>query len=263
MEACYLSPFLRFHVWFKGRAIRPFRCVTTITLLFFSLCMLTRWAWGEGTHGAIEGIVVDASGAPIPKTQVTAENLGTGSKSQAVSDPNGHFGFLSLPSGNYKVKAEKKGFAALVRQPIEIAAGKRIALRLVLKIGTPDDILYAGCQTTDLNQYDAEILLYVLPPSEAVRHAGGKVAWAIEPATNQKDFYSFYVYDLKGSSYGSPTIGHFAVNKHTGEVWDAVTEEPVESEDLSAIERIIRKAHCIDENVLKSHPSSRPDVLPK
>jgi hypothetical protein len=120
-----------------------------------------------------------------------------------------------------------------------------------------------GCQTTELAEYDAEMLLYLLPSSEAVRRAGGKVAWEIESGTNQKDFYSFYVYDLKGSPYGSPTIGHFAVNKHTGEVWDAVTEEPVESEDLSAIERIIRKGHCIDDNVLKTYSSSKPDVLPK
>jgi hypothetical protein len=154
VDTCDPNAFPRFYVWFKGSATRQLRCIATVSLLFLSLGMLTGWAWGQDTFGVIEGTVVDASGAPIPKAQVTAENPKTGSKLQAISDPNGHFSFLSLLPGNYKVKAEKKGFAALVQQPVEVAAAKRSALRLVLKIGTLDDTLYAAPQTTEVNQYD-------------------------------------------------------------------------------------------------------------
>jgi hypothetical protein len=111
------------------------------------------------------------------------------------------------------------------------------------------------CNNSELKQYEAEILLYLLPQSEAVRRGGGKVAWQVETTANQRDFYSFYVYDLKGSAYGSPTIGHFAVNKHTAQVWNSVEDELVESDDLSTVERIIQTGHCITEDVFKAYSS--------
>lgn len=116
------------------------------------------------------------------------------------------------------------------------------------------------CHPSELSKYDAEILLYLLPASVTVRHNGRKVAWEEQTssALNQKDFYVFYVYDLSAPDYGSPTIGYFAINKHTAEVWDMGAVDFVQSDDLLAIQRILRDSHCVDEKTLKAYSSRRP-----
>jgi hypothetical protein len=123
----------------------------------------------------------------------------------------------------------------------------------------------APCQPSELNQYDAEILLYLLPASVTVRGNGKKVGWELQrnPVLNQKDFYVFYLYDLGAPDHGSPTIGYFAVNKHTAEVWHMDMEEFVESEDLLAVQRILRKGHCVDDTVLKTYSPRRPEIPSK
>src|SRR5580700_865019 len=73
-----------------------------------------------------------------------------------------------------------------------------------------------SCQPTELKEYDAEILVYLLPTSVTTRTNGRKVGWELQsnPGLNQKDFFVFYLYDLSAPDYASPTIGYFAINKH-------------------------------------------------
>ena len=122
-----------------------------------------------------------------------------------------------------------------------------------------------SCRSSQLTVYDAEILLSLLPESRATRKRGGTVAWELQSSTklNQKDFYIFYVYDLSAPRYGSPTIGYFAVNKHTAQIWDTITDKVVESKDILAVEKILQKAHCIGEKTLATYSQRLPNVLPK
>jgi len=119
-----------------------------------------------------------------------------------------------------------------------------------------------SCQPTELNEYDAEILVYLLPTSVMTRANGRKVGWELQsnPELNQKDFFVFYVYDLSAPDSGSPTIGYFAINKHTADVWDMSAERSVESEDLLAVQKILRRGHCVDETVLKTYASKKPET---
>lgn len=100
------------------------------------------------------------------------------------------------------------------------------------------------CQSTELTKYDAEILLCLLPASMALRHKGRSVAWEEQTssAMNRKDFYVFYVYDASASVNSSPTVGYFAINKHTAEVWNIGAVDFVQSDDLLAVQR--RVAHA-------------------
>ena len=121
------------------------------------------------------------------------------------------------------------------------------------------------CQATELKEYEAEILLYLLPDSSAVRGKGNRVGWELQtnPVLNQADFYIFYLYDAHAPNYGSPTIGYFGVNKHTAEVRDMTSDEFIQSEDLLAVQKILRRGHCIDEQILKEYSPRLPDVRSK
>jgi hypothetical protein len=127
---------------------------------------------------------------------------------------------------------------------------------------TGDDraLAAAGCGASLLAQSDAEILIYLLPQSAAVREKGNTVGWEIQtnPRLNQKDFYNFYLYDLAARADSSPTIGYFSVNKHTAEVWDADNGAPVDSRDIREIQRILRKGHCIGDQVVREFSDRRP-----
>lgn len=66
------------------------------------------------------------------------------------------------------------------------------------------------------------------------------------PALNHSDYYHFWVVHTLPTE-GSKTVGHYAVNKHTADVWIEVPEpEMVTSPLLEGIQRILRKAHHIE-----------------
>lgn len=111
-----------------------------------------------------------------------------------------------------------------------------------------------------LAPHEAEILIYLMPEASALRSQRMDIGWeqTTSPDLNLRDFYFFWVYNSKRESSGSVTIGHFAVNKHTGDVWNAMTSKKIASAELAGVQRILRKAHRIDADLVKRH-SSPPD----
>lgn len=130
--------------------------------------------------------------------------------------------------------------------------------------GGNESILRAdACRASALEMHEAEILIYFLPVAQSTRKAGWQIGWELQtnPKFNQKDFFVFYVYNSTRPSNGSLTIGYFAVDKHTAEVLDTNADGAVNSDDLGGIQRILRKAHCIDESVIKAYSSAKPGGL--
>lgn len=117
-------------------------CALSVIFLyfFFPFAVHTRYAWAQGNQGAIEGIVVDVSGAPVPGAHLVVRNLATGVESDTQSDADGHFSFPTLLAGNYSVEVEKNGFVTTKRK-VKVTAGKRANLRLQMKVAPPDNIL--------------------------------------------------------------------------------------------------------------------------
>lgn len=75
---------------------------------------------------------------------------------------------------------------------------------------------------SEISIVEAEILLYVSPIAERVRANNSDIAMELQTSAklNQDDYYFFWVYDSVRHSNGSVTVGYYAVNKHTAEVWD-------------------------------------------
>src|SRR5262245_17988522 len=68
----------------------------------------------ESPAGQMGGYVTDQTGAVVPNAQVTITSTDNGSSRSTVTDVSGHWVVLGLPSGNYKIKAESRGFNANV-----------------------------------------------------------------------------------------------------------------------------------------------------
>jgi hypothetical protein len=110
---------------------------------------------------------------------------------------------------------------------------------------------------------DAEILVYLLPQAQELRRQGMDIGWELQtsPALNQTNFYIFWVVNSKRPKVeGSVTVGYFAVNKHTADVWDQGLEEFVVSPDVAAVQSILRRGHHIGAETISSFRQMRPEI---
>ena len=113
-----------------------------------------------------------------------------------------------------------------------------------------------------LSLTEAEILIYLLPEARQTRNNGMDIGWELEtgPPQNTMDFYNFWVVNNERKvRIGSVTIGHFSVNKHTGDVWDQVSDKLISSdEELQGIQKILREGHHIDAQIVARYRNLKP-----
>ena len=64
----------------------------------------------QSPAGQMGGYVTDQSGAVVAGAQVTITSSDNGSSRSVTTDASGHWTVLGLPSGNYKLKMESRGF---------------------------------------------------------------------------------------------------------------------------------------------------------
>lgn len=85
--------------------------------------------------GSISGVVEDSSGAAVPGAVVTITNLETGLTRTIDTDDRGTYRALSLPVGEYIVRAEKAGFRTEIRKGIDLVVAQEATVNLALQLG--------------------------------------------------------------------------------------------------------------------------------
>jgi len=94
--------------------------IMEVGALFMATLLAVR-VFGQGISqqsglGGINGVVRDASGALIPEARVTVINSATGVQRIGITSNLGFYTIPALPSGDYRVTANKPGFTEQVRQ---------------------------------------------------------------------------------------------------------------------------------------------------
>ena len=114
----------------------------------------------------------------------------------------------------------------------------------------------AGAQ--EISVTDSKILLYVSPIGETVRAMGSDIAMQRQTSVklNQADYYFFCVYDSERHSNGSVTVGYYAVNKHTAQVWDMDDNKQLSGKLLLGVQKLLRESHHIDGVTIKKYSVS-------
>jgi hypothetical protein len=107
------------------------RCLLTALVLCCLLCPLA----GQYTTADLGGVVLDASGAPVPEAKISARNTATGFTQTIVSGPQGSFLFPRLPAGSYELRVEKEGFATYVQSGITLAVDQAANISVSLQVG--------------------------------------------------------------------------------------------------------------------------------
>ena len=84
----------------------------------------------------LTGVVVDASGATVPKAQVIVTFApSAGRKEFTLTNDVGEFRFEPIPEGVYSITVRKPGFAQLNMTGVELKGANTAPLRLTLNVG--------------------------------------------------------------------------------------------------------------------------------
>ena len=99
--------------------------------LFSSLHILAQQAVSGAT---LSGHIMDVNNAAVSGASVSARHTETNQIQKANCDESGHFRFAYLPVGDYEVRAEGTGFAAVSRQ-MTLTVGQALEIELHLNVG--------------------------------------------------------------------------------------------------------------------------------
>src|SRR6266849_8077573 len=110
-----------------GEKMRKLLCaffVLTLALGFASF----GWAQSQITAGTVQGDVLDEKGGSVAGATVEAKNLGTKFTQTDTANADGHFAFLSLAPGRYKLTFSKQGFATVIQQNLNLTVGQVLTI---------------------------------------------------------------------------------------------------------------------------------------
>ncbi|MGH9630519.1 MAG: carboxypeptidase regulatory-like domain-containing protein, partial [Bryobacteraceae bacterium] len=106
-------------------------CTSLLALLLFQI-----YVFGQGSTGAITGVVTDPAQAVVPSAQVSVRNLDTGFARSTVTNESGVYNVPSLPIGNYEIRVEGPGFKAHVQTGILVEATRVVRADVTLEVGS-------------------------------------------------------------------------------------------------------------------------------
>jgi Carboxypeptidase regulatory-like domain/TonB-dependent Receptor Plug Domain len=111
------------------------RAMPVLLAMALSMFLPTRVAaQSQITTAVIEGVVADTSGAVLPGVTVEIRNVDTNFTRTPVTDREGRFVALQLPSGRYTVTFTLAGFATLVQENVVVSVGETWRLTPVMKL---------------------------------------------------------------------------------------------------------------------------------
>ena len=96
------------------------------------------------TTGRIDGVVVDDSGAALPGVTVTVNSPALQGERLQVTGADGKFRFLSLPPGDYDLKASLEGFSPLEQSGIDVQLSKSRSLQLTMSTAFGEEVTVSG-----------------------------------------------------------------------------------------------------------------------
>jgi hypothetical protein len=127
--------------------------LTTVGLLFLGGVGAT----SQNVTATISGFVTDSTGSAIPEATVTATNILTNNTISKHSDETGHYEFVDLSVGGYKVSVEKPGFKRYERAGLTLHAGNNYRVDAPMVVGSMTEEVTVNAQAAQVNTISAEV----------------------------------------------------------------------------------------------------------
>ena len=98
------------------------------------LLFLSSMSYGQSTTtGALQGVVIDSSGAGIPQASITLRQLSSAATRAITTGDDGQFQATALPIGMYSLRVEKSGFNPISVGSLTISVGQTVTQRIAMR----------------------------------------------------------------------------------------------------------------------------------
>jgi len=111
--------------------------------------------YGQSPLGTVTGLVVDPSGASVPKATVKLKNAATNIEARAESNDAGVYLFANILPGDYELRVEAKGFRALATSAFNVAAYRTIRKDLNVEVGETVNTVEVRGEVATVVQYES------------------------------------------------------------------------------------------------------------
>src|SRR4030095_14663181 len=81
------------------------------------------------------GVILDATGLPVPQATIELEDQATLVKQSASTSERGEYHFFGLGPGSYRVSAAKPGFRTYRQEGLQLRVADRISFDIRLELG--------------------------------------------------------------------------------------------------------------------------------
>jgi hypothetical protein len=105
-------------------------CCSLLVVFFFALP-----AFAQQTLGALNGTVLDPTGAAVPGATVTATDAAINVSRSTTTQGNGFYQIFNLPIGTYTVKASLEGFETTSTKGIGVQEAHTATVNVTLTVG--------------------------------------------------------------------------------------------------------------------------------
>ena len=101
----------------------------------------------QSGRGEVGGTVRDAAGLPVAGVSIEIHDAATGVVYRTQTQTAGEFQFFALPPGQFDLTAGREGFRRLRRPGIQVQAGDRLHVDLVLEVGEISEVVEVRADT--------------------------------------------------------------------------------------------------------------------
>jgi hypothetical protein len=138
--------------------LNKLQLLASLTLVFvIALGLLSVPANADNLYASIRGTVVDPSGAMVSGVTLTAKNTATGISFNTTTSKEGAFTFLQLPSGDYTVNVEQRGFKKYQASGIHLDVNQVYNLSVTLEIGAISEQVLVEANPVQVEQTDMQL----------------------------------------------------------------------------------------------------------
>ena len=131
-------------------------CALAVLVSVFGLAGATL-AQTDVTTSRISGTVEDSSKSPLPGVTVEATNTETGLQQVTVSDANGFYRILNLPTGTYKLTATLDGFATATADNVRLLIGSTPTVNFTLQSARVSETITVTAETPTVEVTNTQI----------------------------------------------------------------------------------------------------------
>jgi hypothetical protein len=130
--------------------------------VFFSICLLAIClcaapVYGQVLYGSITGSVTDASGAVVPKAEITATNQATNQAYRDTTDESGRYNIPDVLPGTYALKVSANGFRTLTQSAVNVSINNVTRTDLKLEVGQVSEQVTVEASAVQLQTDKADV----------------------------------------------------------------------------------------------------------